>query len=65
MGRPLPIDEVAAEFGVSRRTIWNWVHDLGLTRYTFPGTRGRTFLDPDEVRRKLDAPIRKPPRRVG
>jgi transposase-like protein len=53
MAVPRPLPEVAAEFGVSRSTLWTWIRDLGLTRYRMPGAGKQTYLDPDEVRRKL------------
>jgi hypothetical protein len=53
MGAPIPLDEVAAQFAVSPRTLWTWVSQFGLTKYRMPGQGKRTYLDPDEVRRKI------------
>jgi hypothetical protein len=53
MGKPVPIDEVAQEFRVSRRTMFEWAREFGLTKYHVPGQGKLTHLDPDEVRRKV------------
>lgn len=52
MATPKPIDEVAAMFGLSRRTMYRLVRELRLTKHRMPGGGKKTYLDPDEVRRK-------------
>ena len=49
---PKPIDEVAEQLGLSRRTLQRLIDKLGLTIYKVPGGGKRIYLDPDEVRRK-------------
>jgi hypothetical protein len=50
---PRPLEDVAAQFGLSARQMWRLATQLKLTRYRIPGRGKRTHLDPDEVRRKL------------
>jgi hypothetical protein len=49
---PRKLDEVAAMVGVSRRTMFRLIAELGLTKYTVPGGGKAIHLDVDEVRRK-------------
>jgi transposase-like protein len=53
MAAPKPLDEVAAQFRVSPRTMWSWVKQFELQKYQMPGKGRLTYLDPDEVRRKV------------
>lgn len=55
MASPIPLAQVAAEYGVTPRTMFDWVKKFGMTRYRVPGKGRTTHLDPDEVRRKLRA----------
>jgi len=55
MASPKPLDEIAAQFQVSPRTMWTWVKQFGLTKYQMPGKGKLTHLDADEVRRKVKA----------
>jgi transposase-like protein len=64
VGAPIPLDDVAKEFAVSPRTLWTWVGQFGLTKYRMPGKGKLTYLDPDEVRRKVKA-VPKQPRSAG
>lgn len=52
VAKPLPIDEVAQMIGVSRRTMFRLIRDLGIQRHRLPGGGKAVYLDPDEVRRK-------------
>lgn len=52
MAAPLPLDEVASQIGVSRRTMWKLIRSLGLTRHRMPGGGKTTYIDPEELRRK-------------
>lgn len=52
---PRPLKEIAAEFGVSPRTMWTYVKLYGLTQYLQPGKGKLVHLDPVEVRRKVRA----------
>ena len=49
---PKPIDEVAEQLGLSRRTLQRLIGQLELTVYKMPGGGKRIYLDLDEVRRK-------------
>ena len=61
MATPRPLTEIAAELGLSARTMWRLAGQLGLTKYRMPGGGKRTYLDPDEVKKKL-RPVRVPSR---
>lgn len=45
----VPIDQVAAEFGISRYTIYRLIRRHGLQTYKQAGDR-RTYIDREEIR---------------
>lgn len=55
VAKPRPLDDVAADMGMSRRTMWRLVKALGIQKHRYPGDR-RAHIDPDEVRRKMAKP---------
>jgi len=55
VAKPRPLDDVAADLGMSSRTMWRLVKALGIQKHRYPGDR-RAHIDPDEVRRKMAKP---------
>lgn len=45
----LSVDQMAAEYGISRSTAWKWIRDRGLQTYRFIGDR-KTFVRRDDLK---------------
>lgn len=49
----ITIEAAAARFKVSQPTIWRWVREFGVGKFTVPGEGKRTHINPEELKRKM------------
>lgn len=45
----LSVDEMAAEYSISRSTAWKWIRDLDLQTYRFIGDR-KTYVKREDLK---------------